>query len=96
MTSASVVVLNPKKKQTTPPPVQSNCLDPVTPFLRATISGSVCASWCAGILAGFCWKLLRPFIVALVTAGGFIFGVVLWVCAVVGVLALVGWIAKDK
>ena len=94
MTSASVVVLNPKKKQTTPPPVQSNCLDPVTPFLRATISGSVAASWFAGILAGITWKLLRPLVVSLVTAGGFIFGIVLWAAAVVGVLAFVGWLTR--
>jgi hypothetical protein len=71
-------------------------LDAVTPFLRATVSGSVCASWCAGVLAGIAWKLLRPFIVAFVTAGGFVFGICLWAAAVVGLLAFVGWITRDK
>ena len=71
-------------------------LDAVTPFLRAVVSGSVCASWCAGVLAGLGWKLLRPLVVSLVTAGGFVFGIVLWVAAVVGVLAIVGWITRKE
>jgi len=95
MTSASVIVVNPKKKQAaTPPPIAPEGLDAVTPFLRATVAGSVAASWCAGVLAGIGWKLLRPIVFALVTAGGFVFGVCLWAAAVVGLLALVDWIAR--
>jgi hypothetical protein len=37
---------------------------------------------------------LRPIVVAIVTAGGFVFGIVLWGCAVVGVLALIGWVTR--
>jgi hypothetical protein len=69
-------------------------LEAVTPFLRATVSGSVAASWCAGVLMGLAWKLLRPVIVAFVTAGGFVFGICLWAAAVVGLLAVVGWITR--
>jgi hypothetical protein len=88
---ASSVVVKKSAAATSP-----QDLDAVTPFLRATVSGSVCASWCAGVLMGLAYRLLRPFIVALVTAGGFVFGVCLWGCAVCGVLAFVGWITKDK
>ena len=95
MSSPSVVVVSPKKQsKTPPPPAAPEGLDAVTPFLRAVVSGSVCASWCAGILSGIGWKLLRPIVVALVTAGGFVFGIVLWGCAVVGLLAFVGWITR--
>jgi hypothetical protein len=95
MSSASVVVVNPKKKQVaTPPPVQTNCIDAVTPFVRATVAGTVVASWCAGVLAGLGWKLLRPLVFALVTVGGFVFGICLWAAAVVGLLAVVGWITR--
>ena len=87
---SSVVVVKNKS------PIAPQHLDPVTPFLRATISGSVAASWCAGVLMGLAWKLLRPIVFTLVTAGGFVFGIVLWAAAVVGVLAFVGWIARDK
>jgi hypothetical protein len=72
----------------------SQDLDAVTPFLRATVSGSVCASWCAGVLSGLCWKALRPVVFAIVSIGGFIFGVCLWAAAVVGLLALIGWITR--
>ncbi len=88
MTSSVVV------KKTPPPPIAPEGLDAVTPFLRATVAGSVAASWCAGALSGIAWKLLRPFIVALVTAGGFVFGVCLWAAAFVGLLAFVGWITR--
>jgi hypothetical protein len=43
---------------------------------------------------GLAWKLLRPVIVAFVTAGGFVFGICLWAAAVVGLLAVVGWITR--
>ena len=95
MSSSSVVVVSSKKQtKTTLPPIAPQYFDPVTPFLRATISGSVAASWFAGILAGIAWKLLRPLVVSLVTAGGFIFGIVLWVASVVGVLVFAGWITR--
>jgi len=95
MRSSSVVVVSPKKQTKTPlAPIAPQDLDAVTPFLRAVVSGSVCASWCAGILAGITWKLLRPLVVSLVTAGGFIFGIVLWAAAVVGVLVFAGWITR--
>jgi hypothetical protein len=95
MNTSPVVIVSPKKQtKTPPPPIAPEGIDAVTPFLRATVAGSVAASWCAGVLSGLAWKLLRPFIVALVTAGGFVFGVCLWVCAVCGVLALVGWITR--
>jgi hypothetical protein len=77
-------------------PATPQDLDAVTPFLRATVCGSVCASWFAGILMGLGWKLLRPLVVALVTAGGFVFGVCLWAAAVVGLLAFVGWITRGE
>ena len=88
--ASSVVVVKNKS------PIAPQDLDAVTPFLRAVVSGSVCASWCAGVLMGLAWKLLRPIVFTLVTAGGFVFGIVLWAAAVVGVLAFVGWIARDK
>jgi hypothetical protein len=92
MSSSPIVIVSPKKQpKTPPPPIASEGLDAVTPFLRAVVSGSVCASWCAGVLSGLCWKALRPFIVAFVTVGGFVFGIVLWVCAVAGVLSFCGW-----
>lgn len=95
MAVSSVVVVSPKKQPKTPsPPIAPEGLDAVTPFLRAVVSGSVCASWCAGVLSGLGWKLLRPIVVAIVTAGGFVFGIVLWGCAVVGVLALIGWVTR--
>jgi hypothetical protein len=95
MSSPSVVVVSPKKQsKTPPPPAAPEGLDAVTPFLRAVVSGSVCASWCAGVLLGLTCKLLRPIVVALVTAGGFVFGVCLWGCAACGVLAIVGWITR--
>lgn len=95
MSSSQVVVVSPKKQhKTSPPQATPEGLDAVTPFLRAVVSGSVCASWCAGILSGFGWRILRPIVFAIVTAGGFAFGVCLWGCAVVGVLALVGWITR--
>jgi len=83
--ASSVVV---KKTDAT---TSSQDIDAVTPFLRAVVSGSVCASWCAGVLSGLCWKALRPIVFALVSIGGFIFGIVLWACAVVGVLSFCGW-----
>lgn len=95
MSSPCVVVVSPKKQPKTPPPSASpEGLDAVTPFLRAVVSGSVCASWCAGALSGLAWRILRPIVFAIVTAGGFVFGIVLWVCAVIGVLAFAGWIAR--
>ena len=95
MSSSQVVVVSPKKQpKTAIPPIAPEGLDAVTPFLRAVVSGSVCASWCAGVLSGFGWKLLRPVVFAIVTAGGFVFGIILWGCAAVGVLALVGWITR--
>lgn len=90
---SSVVVVNPKKTKSAAAPED---LDAVTPFLRAVVSGSVCASWCAGVLSGLTWKLLRPIVFAIVTAGGFVFGIVLWAAAAVGLLALVGWITRDE
>ena len=90
--ASSVVVVNSKKTKSAASPQD---LDAVTPFLRAVVSGSVCASWCAGVLMGLTWKLLRPIVVAIVTAGGFVFGVCLWGCAVCGVLALVGWLTRE-
>jgi hypothetical protein len=87
--ASSVVVKNKSAASASP-----QDLDAVTPFLRATVSGSVAASWCAGVLIGLGWKLLRPLIVAFVTAGGFVFGVCLWAAAVVGLLALVGWLTR--
>ncbi len=94
--SNSPVVVVPLKKQpkTPPPPIAPEGLDAVTPFLRATVAGSVAASWCAGILSGLCWKALRPIVFAIVTAGGFVFGICLWAAAVVGLLALIGWITR--
>ena len=95
MSSSQVFVVPPKKQpKTPPPPIAPEGLDAVTPFLRATVAGSVAASWCAGVLSGIGWKLLRPIVFAIVTAGGFVFGIVLWGCAVVGLLALVGWITR--
>lgn len=95
MSSSQVVVVSPKKQpKTPPPPAAPEGIDAVTPFLRAVVSGSVCASWCAGVLSGLAWKVLRPIVVAIVTAGGFVFGIVLWAAAVVGLLALVGWVTR--
>lgn len=92
MGSSQVVVVPPKRQpKAPPPPIAPEGLDAVTPFLRATVAGSVAASWCAGVLSGIGWKLLRPVVFAIVTAGGFIFGIVLWSCAVVGVLSFCGW-----
>lgn len=92
MSSTPIVVVSPKKQsKTPPPPIAPEGLDAVTPFLRAVVSGSVCASWCAGILSGIGWRILRPIVFAIVTAGGFVFGIVLWGCAVIGVLSFCGW-----
>ena len=97
MSSPSVVVVSPKKQpKTSIPPASPEGLDAVTPFLRATVAGSVCASWCAGVLSGLFWRALRPIVFAIVTAGGFVFGIVLWACAVVGLLALIGWITRSE
>jgi hypothetical protein len=94
MSNSPVVIVSPKRQPKTPPPIPPEGLDAVTPFLRATVAGSVAASWCAGVLAGLGWKLLRPIVFAIVTAGGFIFGICLWAAAVVGLLALIGWITR--
>ena len=95
MSTSSVVVVSPKKQpKTSIPPIAPEGLDAVTPFLRATVAGTVAASWCAGVLSGIGWRILRPIVFAIVTAGGFVFGIVLWGCAVVGLLAFVGWITR--
>jgi hypothetical protein len=95
MSTSSVVVVSPKKQpKTPPPPIAPEGLDAVTPFLRATVAGTVAASWCAGVLSGIGWRILRPIVFAIVTAGGFTFGVILWACAVVGLLAIVGWVTR--
>lgn len=95
MSSTPIVVVSPKKQPKAPPlPAAPEGIDAVTPFLRATVAGSVAASWCAGVLSGLAWKLLRPVVFAIVTAGGFVFGVCLWAAAVVGLLALVGWVTR--
>ena len=95
MSNSPVVIVSPKRQPKTPcPPIAPEGLDAVTPFLRAVVSGSVCASWCAGVLAGLGWKALRPVVFAIVTAGGFVFGICLWAAAAVGLLAFVGWITR--
>jgi hypothetical protein len=92
MSTSPVVIVSPKKQpKTPPPPIAPEGLDAVTPFVRATVAGSVAASWCAGVLSGLCWRVLRPVVFGIVTAGGFVFGVCLWAAAVVGLLSFCGW-----